>query len=88
MPSFDNLAFSFTFPHVNPVCSFLLPHMCYAFRSSSITYRLKKQEYFPKIKISASYPLYSFIHNPVTFFLPDPNISLNILHPNTVTLSS
>ena len=33
MPSFENLAFFSTFPHVNPACPFLLPYMCYAFRS-------------------------------------------------------
>jgi hypothetical protein len=88
-PRFGNLTFSVTFPHINPVCQFLLPYMCYAFRSSHSLYYLPldKNEYFQKIKISLSCSLLNFIYQPVTFFLPGPHISLNTLHLNTASLS-
>lgn len=89
MPSFDNLAFYFTFPHVNSYTLFF--SLIRATRSAHlIVYYIppeKKPEYFQKIKKSLSCSLCNFIH-PVIFFLPRTNISLNTPRPSTVSLNS
>jgi len=78
---------SFRFPHQNPVYTSLLPHTRYMPRYfillDLITRTMLEEEYR-----SLSPLLCSFLHSPVTASLLGPNIILNTLFSNTLSLRS
>ena len=75
------------FPHQNPVYASPLPHTCYmprpAHSSCFVTRTVLGEEYR-----SLSSSLCSFLHSPLTSSLLGPNILLNTLFSNTLSLRS
>ena len=78
---------SLRFLHQNPVCTSPLPHTCYMPRPfillDLITRTILGDEYKP-----SSSSLFSFLHAPVASSLLGPNILLNTLFSNTISLRS
>ena len=73
---------SLRFSHQNLVHTSPLPHMCYMCRPSH------SSRFYHMNNIGWSFSLRSFLHSLVTSFLLDPNILLNILFSNTLSLRS
>jgi len=75
------------FPHQNPVYTSPLPHTRYMSRSShSSRIHHLKSIWWAIQSLSSS--LCTFLHSPVTWSLLGPNIHLNTLFLNTLSLSS
>ena len=79
-PGSSKWSLSLRFPQQNPVYISPLPHMCYTPRSSH-----SSRFYHPSNTISS---LCSFLHSLVTSSLLGPNIFLNTLFSNTLSLRS
>jgi len=75
------------FPHKNPTCTFLLPHTCYML-SPNYCSRFITRIIFGDDYRSLSTSLCIFLHSCLTSSLLDPNILLNTLFSNTLSLSS
>ena len=87
MPGSPKCSLSLRFPLQNPAYTSTLPHTRYMPRPSNssdlITRAILGEEYR-----SLSSSLCSFLHTPVTSFLLGPNILLNTLFSNTLSLRS
>ena len=86
-PGSPKWSLSFRFPHKNPVYASHLPHTCYIppqlILLDFITRTILGEEY-----TSLSSSLCSFLLSPLTSSLPSPNILLNTLFSNTLSLRS
>ena len=82
---FSKWSFSLGFPHQSPVCSSLLPHICYIPCPSHSWFDDLDSISWVQIWSSS---LCSILQSPVTSFLLGPNVILSTLFSNTLSLCS
>ena len=86
MPGSSKWSLSHRFTHKNPVYT-SLPHTCYIpcpFILLNLIPRIKFGEEYRSLSSS----LCTFLHSPITLFLLGPNILLNTIFSNTLSLRS
>ena len=86
MPGSSKWSLSLTFPHQNPVYTSALPHTCY------MPYHPHPSRFDHWTVLGEQYrslsSLCSFLHSPLTLSLLGPNIVLNTLFSDTLSLCS
>ena len=86
-PGSSKWSLSFRVPYQNPVYASPLSHTCYTPRSSRSSYFITRTILGEQYR-SLSSSLCSFLHSPVTSSLLAPNILLNTIFSNTLSLRS
>ena len=87
MPGSSKWSLSLRFPDKNPVYTSPLPDTCYMPRPYHLS-RFDDPKILDEQYRSLSSSLCSFLHSPVTSSLLGPNILLNTIFSNTLSLSS
>ena len=86
-PRSSKCSLSFSPPHKNPLCISLVSHMCHMPRPSH-SFDFITRTIFGEQCRSQSSSLCSLLHSPVSSSLLSPNIPLNILFSNILSLCS
>ena len=87
MPWSAKWSFILRFPHQNPVYNSPLLHMCYMPHPSHLS-QFDHQIIFVEQYRSLTFSLCRFLHYPIALSVLGPNILLNILFSNTLSLHS